>query len=217
MAAAGLVTYGISALIAIPIAVWAVISGRRRGIQPFSVGMAVITGVAAVLSLYLVSGLIYARKVGLDRDAQSECLNNLKQINLAAMLYAEDHRGHAPPPGHWIEALKPYTKGPVFQCPVAKSGTVGYAYNPGVAGLNWQKLPEAIKFVTFFDGTPGWDMVGGIGAIAPRHRAGPPDVAVFAFADGHVKSATPLDAKRFRWRATGAARTPSSRAASTRH
>jgi prepilin-type processing-associated H-X9-DG protein len=115
-------------------------------------------------------------------------------------LYAEDHDGHAPPPGHWIEALQPYAAMPIFQCPAAKHGTVGYAYNPGAAGLKWEKLPEATNLVTFFDGTPGRDVVGGIGTVVPRHGARPAYVAVFAFADGHLKSATPVEAERFLWR-----------------
>jgi hypothetical protein len=150
-----------------------------------------------------ISGLFYARNVGLDKDRESDCLNNIKQINLAAILYAEDHGGHAPPPAHWIEALQAYSKMRVFQCSAAKAGTVGYAYNPGAAGREWNSLPDAAKLVTFFDGTPGHDADGGRNAIVARHGIRPPFIATLAFADGRVRAATPAQAKAFRWKTNG--------------
>jgi hypothetical protein len=215
---AGFVTCGLTAIIAIPVALWSVVESRRRGVQPLGAGAWVGLVAMAVCSLWFISGLFYARNVGLERDAQSDCLNNIKQINLAAILYAEDHGGHAPPPAHWIEALQAYSKMRVFQCPAAKAGMVGYAYNPGVSDLKWDKMPEASKLVTFFDGTPGRDVVGRIDALVPRHGLlHPPMVAAVAFADGRVTSATMAKAESLLWRVNRPTHLLSSHATSTRH
>jgi hypothetical protein len=200
---AGFVTCGLTAIIAIPVALWSVVESRRRGVQPLGAGAWVGLVAMAVCSLWFISGLFYARNVGLDKDRESDCLNNIKQINLAAILYAEDHGGHAPPPAHWIEALPAYSKMRVFQCSAAKAGTVGYAYNPGAAGREWNSLPDAAKLVTFFDGTPGHDADGGRNAIVARHGIRPPFIATLAFADGRVRAATPAQAKAFRWKTNG--------------
>jgi prepilin-type processing-associated H-X9-DG protein len=135
-------------------------------------------------------------------------MRNLRSISAAAYLYAEDHDGHSPPDSHWIKALQTYLPTEsVFQCPASGPESGGYVYGQAAAGRIWRNLPEVARTVTFFDGKPNHDVAGGPADIVARHRRWlEPPVAMFAFADGHSRAATPEEAEAFRWEASETSR-----------
>jgi hypothetical protein len=201
---AGIFTCGITTVLAIPVAVWAVVSGRRRGVWPFDMAEAGVIVVVGTISLGFGAGFLRVRMQERARDIQMDCVSGIRGISVAARLYAEDHDGAAPPPNTWMESLRPYAKGLSFQCPAARPGTFGYAYNSGAAGRKWAKGAEAAKLVAFFDGKPGRDVSGGIESLVPRHTM-TQHAAVFAFADGHSEAATREQARAFVWKASNTA------------
>jgi hypothetical protein len=186
------------------------VEGRRRGIRVTSPAMGLMGAAAALSSLYIGGRVLAVAHHSRQISRTSDCLDRLKQINLAAAAYAEDHGGHAPPASNWTRALRPYMREPVFQCPAAKRGTGGYAYNAAIAGKYWNTLRRAGNLVAFFDGPPGGAAIGDANSVAYRHtwfpREGERNVtqAVFALADGRMQVATPDGAKAFRWAANGA-------------
>jgi len=208
LAAAGLITCGITTLVAVPLAVCAVLDGRRRGIQPFRAGESAVMAAVVVLSLWIgAAALLPAWYNARQGAVQRGCMGNLRSISAAARLYAQDHDGYSPPAGRWTEALQRYARTEtIYQCPATRAGTGGYVENPSVAGRMAGKMSEAANTVAFFDGKPGHGVMGGLDAIAARHgRWQEPPVALFAFTDGHIKAATPEEAQAFRWEAGGTA------------
>ena len=57
------------------------------------VELLVVTGIAAILAAILLPAMAAAR----ERARQSDCLSNLKQLYVAAALYASDHGDYLPP------------------------------------------------------------------------------------------------------------------------
>jgi prepilin-type processing-associated H-X9-DG protein len=146
-------------------------------------GMLLIVGVVA--AAIMVPTYTRAR----EKARQASCLANLKQIGLAANMYAQDYNGLLPPPGGWPDRLYPYIKnGAVFTCPSDQRASgpsvhgqqIGYAMNGAVGGLDINTIsnPAAVKI--HFDGTT---VVGGVGDAAFRHNDG----ANAAYVDGHAK------------------------------
>lgn len=74
----------------------------RRAIRSFTlIELLVVIAIIAILSALLLPALRSAR----EKAKQSVCINNLKQMNLAIKLYAEDNNGLYPydylDAGHW--------------------------------------------------------------------------------------------------------------------
>jgi prepilin-type N-terminal cleavage/methylation domain-containing protein/prepilin-type processing-associated H-X9-DG protein len=124
---------------------------RKKGVQGFTlIELLVVIAIIAILAALLLPALHQAKV----RGQEVSCLNNLRQVQLAWTLYAEDNNGLMPPnhavnipiaiatstPGSWVvgsaltdvnttnlEAgvLFPYTKSPgVYRCPSDRSTTV---------------------------------------------------------------------------------------------
>lgn len=133
--------------------------------------------------------LVEARK----KARETACTSNLKQIALAAMMFAQDYDDKfAFKPATFQKALLPYIKNEaVFRCPEhSKNGAVAspsYVMNSHLAGKAVARLKVPARTVLFFEATAG--------KMDFRHdgRAG------VAFADGHVALVTPEQAKTLRW------------------
>jgi hypothetical protein len=65
---AGVFTCGITTLLAVPVALWAVVSGRRRGVWPFAMAEAGVVFVVGIASLGFGAGLLNIRMQEHARD-----------------------------------------------------------------------------------------------------------------------------------------------------
>jgi prepilin-type processing-associated H-X9-DG protein len=115
------------------------------------------------------------------------CISNLKQLALAAMMYAEDYDQHFPSANDWSGPLFSHiTFEDVYRCP-SFAGKPGYALNSLLGGRDWATVHNQAQIALFFDSGLGYPSAsGGPGALAspPRHAGS----NVVAFVDGHVKS-----------------------------
>ncbi|HMS56038.1 MAG TPA: hypothetical protein PKA27_11620 [Fimbriimonadaceae bacterium] len=114
------------------------------------VSFLVIAGVIAVVVLYPV---FQAAKPISQRLSD---LTRMKQIGVAAMIYAEDSGSCLPIAANWKAALSPYIKNEfVFKCEHLSNGVnaYGHVYERSAAGLNVMKTAEPEKQVMCFDGT----------------------------------------------------------------
>ena len=119
----------------------------------------VVIAIIAILAAILFPVFAKAR----EKARATSCLSNLKQLGLAAMMYAQDydemyvshcHRDYANPPypvyAYWFEMLQPYVKNwTVIICPshggaVGGHGTVG-SYGYICSGFTYD--PEDPNFV----------------------------------------------------------------------
>lgn len=147
--------------------------GRLRGKGLAIAGIAVSCCVMVIMpaSLLLIFG--QARQ----KARQATCESNLKELNLALLMYATDHDERFPAEGvNWDEVLKPYfSSEELLECP-SDTERPSYQLNPPVRGLGWSQIRYLAQTVSIFESDDG-------GNVVYRHMDG----ANFAFTDGHVK------------------------------
>ena len=123
---------------------------------------------------------------------KQNCLNNLKQMALGAMMYIDDHDGKLPDANKWVDQLMPYLKNEaIFKCPSAPELECGYAMNAVLSGVHLKELQRPSEMVIFFDSHLGTrNATGGREAVCDpgRHNNG----NCYAYADGHVKWQTEI-------------------------
>ena len=122
-----------------------------------------------------------------ERAGQTACLSNLKQLSLAAMMFAQDHDQTLPSADQWTDQLMPYLKNEaILKCPAAPELECAYALNAALAGKRLKDLPNPAEAILFFESNLGKRNATGTleeVAVPGRHRGG----NVYAFADGHIK------------------------------
>jgi prepilin-type N-terminal cleavage/methylation domain-containing protein/prepilin-type processing-associated H-X9-DG protein len=108
---------------------------KRRGFT--LIELLVVVAIIAILAAMLLPALSKAR----EKARQAACMNNLKQIGLAIMMYVNDYDGYFPqmpplPPGDtgvgklWDVQISPYLSydynsgPPIFHCPSGKADPV---------------------------------------------------------------------------------------------
>jgi len=117
---------------------------------------------------------------------QAACLDNLKQIALAAAMFAADHGNALPDADKWVDELAPYAKNEqIFRCPAAPNLEYGYAMSRALSGQWQDRILQPAVQVAFFETDLGTrNAAGGAEAVCKpgRHNGG----NNFAFADGHA-------------------------------
>lgn len=145
---------------------------------------AALGGNLPVVAGALVSSRATAR--GRENARAAQCMSNLKQLCLAAIMYAQDH-GRLPPAEGWVEALMPYVKNrAVLRCPADATGhPCSYAFHRDLSEKPLAEIPNPGQAVLFYESTQAAPAPTGTGddlPPAPRH----PNGYAFGFADGHV-------------------------------
>jgi len=123
---------------------------------------------------------------GQEKARQAACMSNLKQIGLAARLYAEDHDQKLPSAA-WPGELQPYLKNAaLYTCPSRADLPVAYAMNEKVVGVSQGDLARPAETIMFFEGNAGGEKPVGGPDLVPDdgiHNHG----INACFADGHCK------------------------------
>jgi RNA polymerase sigma factor (sigma-70 family) len=120
----------------------------------------------------------------METGKKVSCLNNLRQLCLATIMYADDHQGGFPNAARWCEALQPYHKDPRFlRCPSDPDRPCGYAFNAKLSSLSETNVATPSETVLLFEADAGLNGAGGPDQAVARHG----DTVIVAFADGSCR------------------------------
>ncbi len=158
-------------------------------------------------ALYLTLGVVFVGFAGLlysvmepsfRTNQWSNCFAHLKQIGLAAQMYAHDNNGRFPVAANWTDALQPYVKigekertrpnlDRAFRC--ATTGEF-YVLNEFLAGAKLSDdFDPAISPLAFCVRASERNLAddGSLWPLEPIHEVGESRGNVVVFADAHVK------------------------------
>jgi prepilin-type N-terminal cleavage/methylation domain-containing protein/prepilin-type processing-associated H-X9-DG protein len=89
----------------------------------------VVIAIIAILASLLLPALSKAKQ----RAIATKCLNNLKQVGIASVMYMDDNEDSLPLSSHdgqsWVDTLQPYLSGTnLHRCPIDRNMTRIYSY-----------------------------------------------------------------------------------------
>jgi prepilin-type processing-associated H-X9-DG protein len=200
----GLLSCGITSLVGMVLGVIALARISKSNDQIGGRGLAlagiVVSAAFIVLGLLLGAMLLPALAKAKQKAASISCMNNVKQLNLGLIMYANDNKDRFPGGTNWCDALKPYLGGftNVFVCPKgAPNQRCHYALNARLVGHGLNGLQAPAQTVLVFEIDGGWNVSGG-GELLPasgRHNGG----CIVGFADGHAEMVRPERLEQLRW------------------
>lgn len=157
----------------------------------------IVSAVMTVISLLILPALLLPALAKAKQKAQTiNCMNNLRQLGLAAQFYADGNNGRLPTAAHWCDALVTNVGSPnVFKCPIHPEQRSSYAFN---ARLSGNKLSEINpRTVLVFESNGGWNSAGGMEQMdLDRHRSFTVNVV---FVDGSAQAVQKTELDRLRW------------------
>ncbi|HEX4644868.1 MAG TPA: DUF4190 domain-containing protein [Verrucomicrobiae bacterium] len=172
--------------------------GRLTGSGLAIAGIILSAVLPLIFAGAFMAGLLLPALAKAKQKAQTiNCMNNLKQLGLAAQMYAGDNNGKLPLAAHWCDALVTNVGSPsVFKCPIHPEQRSSYALN---AKLNGNKLSEVnSRTVLLFESNGGWNSAGGVEQMdVDRH--GPRSTVNVAFVDGSVRTVREGELDGLRW------------------
>jgi hypothetical protein len=158
-----------------------------------SILLAPTVGITAVGAAMVLPALAKAK----SRAQTINSVNQLKQLGLAARMYANDHQNKFPSAAAWCDDIKEFvgsTK--VFKAPNDPTpGPCSYAFNEKLGGLDESKIHP--QTALFFETESGWNLSGGPERMLPKPRSG--GTFVIGFADGSVQQISAARISTLRW------------------
>ena len=172
-----------------------------RGLAKAGILLSIVALPVATAGYILVVRAANASLAGARGKAHAiHCVNNLKQLGLAARLYAGDYDGQYPSGTNWCGDLLTYAgTAKIYQCPGdAAQLSCGYAFTSALADLAEQDI--APDTVMFFESDTGWNASGGkeLMITQPRHN----NTFVIGLADGSVLQVQAARLAQLRWNPT---------------
>jgi len=180
-------------------------------------GFTLVELLAAIAIVSLLVGLLLPALARARASAQAvSCLSNLRQIGIAAQLYADSHKTYPPAwinsNTRWMDLLKPMIakKAGVYQCP-QDHAKIAVAWDPDIvlsyglntfnfAGNNWcfwygvkpTRVRRSAQVIFIADCTPGKYYCGGGNAFADPVKdvdyRHPSGSFNAVFCDGHAQT-----------------------------
>ena len=199
----GILTCGITSLVGLILGIIALVRINKSKGQLGGQGMALAgTIVSAAFLLFapiMAAMLLPALAKAKQKTSSIQCMNNLKQLSLGIIMYANDNKDVFPSGTSWCDLIMPYEKASQpFVCPQGKPGQRShYAFNAKLAGRQLKDVQAPAETVLVFETDGGWNMAGGrelLPAI-PRHGG----AHAIGFADGHVEIVRPARLQKLRW------------------
>jgi len=188
----GLFTFGLTAIPGLILGIVALIKIQKKesGVRGNGLAIAAICVSGAMLFLIpiMAAMLLPALAKAKSKAQEIQCMNNMKQLNLALVMYANDHTDTFPSADQWCDLIKTYIGGAnssVYRCAAESGDRCSYAFNASLGDRKLNELGSPSQVVLIFTAGQGWNQSGGRELLEP-HRHGGRSVIV-GFADGHVE------------------------------
>jgi prepilin-type processing-associated H-X9-DG protein len=200
----GLLTCGITSLVGLVLGFVALSRIKRSNGQLGGQGLALAGTIVSAVCLLLVpiplAMLLPALAKAKQKATTVQCMSNIKQLNLALIMYADDNKGRFPSGTTWCDSLKPYLANSTsqFVCPLGTPNQrCHYALNSQLAGVSPKDIQAPAQTVLIFEIDGGWNVSGGRELLPAKGRHN--GACAFGFADGHAEIARPERVEKLRW------------------
>jgi prepilin-type processing-associated H-X9-DG protein len=200
----GFCSFGLTALVGLIFGIVSLIRinqshGAMKG-RGVALAGTIVSGVFLLMLPVLAALLLPALAKAKMKASAITCMNHMRQLGLAAKMYATDNNEQLPTAANWCDALQKYVgAGTPFQCPLGKPNQRShFGFNANLAGVELNKIELPVQTVLFFETDGGWNMSGGreMAIAHPRH----PRTVVVAFVDGHVELVNVSRLDNVRWK-----------------
>jgi type II secretory pathway pseudopilin PulG len=202
LGALGLLTCGLTSLVGLVLGAVALIKIKKSQGRLSGSGLAIagicVSGVL-VLMLPIMAALLLPALATAKSKAQSiQCMNNVKQLNLAIMMFANDNNEQLPTPSRWCDDIQRYVGGAasVFHCAAQTGHECSYAFNASLADKKLSDVTAPAQTVLVFESNGGSNRAGGPEIAARNHRG---DFVCVGFADGHAEIVQAKRLESLRW------------------
>jgi prepilin-type processing-associated H-X9-DG protein len=187
------VILGIVALVAIHKS-----QGRVRGTGMAIAGLCV-SGIFMLFLPIMAAMLLPALARAKTKAQTVQCMNHVKQLNLALMMYATDNNNRFPAGDKWCDAIRPYTGGStaMYQCPGEPGGRCAFSLNSSLANQALSSGQSPARTVLVFGSGDGWNQSGAADTAKPHKHDG--RMVIVGFADGHVQMVRLDQINSFQW------------------
>jgi prepilin-type processing-associated H-X9-DG protein len=199
----GLLTCGVTSLVGLILGIIALVRINKSNGQLGGQGLALAGTIvsAAFLLLIPIPAAVLLTKANLwpAKVQGIQCMNNVKQLNLGVIMYADDNKNLFPAGTNWCDATLSYVKNDrIYLCPQGKPGQrCHYAFNARLAGHEMKDVQSPAQTVLVFETDGGWNLAGGRELLPanPRHTR----AYAVGFADGHAEMVVPARLASLRW------------------
>ncbi len=203
LGALGFFTLGLTAIVGLILGIIALVKinksqGQLQGFAAAVVG--IVLSALMVLLLPIMAAMLLPALAKAKTKAQTvQCMNHVKQLNLALMMYATDHNDTFPPADSWCDLIKPYAgnSGEVFHCAAQPGAQCSYRHNSDVANKRLSEVGAPATTVLIFSSAEGWNLSGRREAALAHHHGN--GALMIGFTDGHVEVVSPARAASQKW------------------
>jgi prepilin-type processing-associated H-X9-DG protein len=160
----------------------------------------IVSGVFILMLPIFAALLLPALAKAKSKASAITCMNNLRQLGLAARMYADENGKRLPSAANWCDGLQKYVAaGKAFQCPLGdQSQRCHFGFNAQLSGVDLSKIEFPVQTVLFFETDGGWNESGEREMVLsqPRH----PRTFALGFVDGHVELVNISRLDNLRWK-----------------
>jgi prepilin-type processing-associated H-X9-DG protein len=200
----GLFTCGISALVGLVLGIIALVRINKSNGQIGGQGVALAGTIVSAAFLLLIpvpaAMVLPALARAKQKSVSVMCLNNVKQLNLGLIMYADDNKDRFPDGNAWCDRLIPYLGGSTkaFLCPAGtRNQRCHYALNARLAGRGMKEVQAPAQTVLVFEIDGGWNVSGAAKLLPAKARHS--GAYAVGFADGHAELVRPDRLEKLRW------------------
>jgi prepilin-type processing-associated H-X9-DG protein len=201
----GLVSCGITSLVGLVLGIVALnkinkSQGRIAG-NGLAIAGIIASGIFMLMLPIYAAMLLPALAKAKSRAQTIQCMNNVKQLALSAMMYANDQKGRLPDADRWCEHVQTYLGSgatSVLRCPAGnQSDRCNYAFNAKLSSVELNQVKNPAQTVLFVDSGTGWNKSGGPELLTQPSRHG--KQVIVGFTDGHVEVVTSGRLNNLQW------------------